>query len=230
MERRWHVIVALVADLLGLAWVALLPPLALRLGRFAFSNSILLGAFFLFFLLGIYVLKRLRPAPWLRARPFQVLAALFAFVLANAVAYSVGFLDSVAALNRQTLDEPAAALYLLLTPASWLALSLIYLLMLSLEAEPAAWSERRRPVLALSALLAINLMALALAAVTRALWFRFSAEPSWLLLPVTWLLLLLLFLPPRLLYLGRQPARHALSAWLSFLLYLGALSWAALFA
>jgi hypothetical protein len=128
-------------------------------------------------------------------------------------------------MNRQIMDEPSVTIYLLLSPASWLGLSLIYLLLLNSRSEAGPW----RPLRAFLALMAVNAMALALAAVARALWLRLA--PGGLLLPdlITLLLALLLFVPPRLIYLGREQATRpaALPGWLSLLVFLGYLSWAA---
>lgn len=226
MMQRGAALIALAADALGLAAaILLLPALAWQFARLTFANSVVLGIFFLLFLLGIDVLRRLRPAPWLRDRRMLFLAGLFAFVLSTAVAYSVGFLDSVANMNREILDEPSAAIYLLLSPAAWLGLSLIYVLLLTTQSEVRPW----QPLRAFLALMAVNLMALALVAVARAFWLRLALGSAWLPFLATLLLALLLFVPPRLIYLGKDEAARlpALPAWLSLLLFLGYLSWAA---
>ncbi len=200
MMQRGSALIALAADALGLlATFLLLPALARQFARLAFVNSVILGGFFLLFLLGIDVLRRLRPAPWLRDRRLLFLAGLFAFLLSTAVAYSVGFLDSVANMNREILDEPSAAIYLLLSPAAWLGLSLIYVLLLTTESEARPWS----PLRAFLALVAVNAMALALAAVARAFWLRLALGSAVLPILATLLLALLLFAPPRLIYLGK---------------------------
>lgn len=226
MMQRGAVLIALAADALGLvAAILLLPALARQFARLTFVNSVYLGGFFLLFLLAIDVLRRLRPAPWLRDRRLLFLAGFFAFVLSTAVGYSVGFLDSVANMNREILDEPSAAIYLLLSPAAWLGLSLIYVLLLTTESEARPW----RPLRAFLALVAVNAMALALAAVARAFWLRLALGNVWLPILATLLLALLLFVPPRLIYLGKEEAARlpALPAWLSLLVFLGYLSWAA---
>jgi hypothetical protein len=174
------------------------------------------------------VLKRLRPAPWLRDRRVLFLAGFFAFMLSTAVGYSVGFLDSVANMNREVMDEPSVTIYLLLSPASWLGLSLIYVLLLSTESEARPWS----PLRAFLALAAVNAVAIALAAVARAFWLRVAPESAWLPMLVTLVLAFLLFALPRLIYLGRDEAARpaALLGWLSLLGFLGYLSWAAVLA
>ncbi len=227
MKQRGSALLALAADAAGVAagifWLA---GLAEQYSRMQFINSALLGAFFVLFLLGVYWLKRMRPAPWLRTMPFYVLGGLFAFTLSTAIGYAVGFLDSVAAMNRQLLDEPSVTVYLLLTPASWFGISLIYVLLFSTESAPRPW----RAVPALLALLAVNAMAVALAAVARAFWTRLEPANGWLPVLATLVLGLLLFAPPRLLFLGRSWQPATWPSWLSLLLFLGYLSWAAVFA
>lgn len=226
MMQRGAALIALAADALGLvAAILWLPALARQFARLTFANSAYLGGFFLLFLLAIDVFRRLRPAPWLRDRRLLFLAGLFAFVLSTAVAYSVGFLDSVAHMNREVLDEPSAAIYLLLSPASWLGLSLIYVLLLTTESEARPW----QPLRAFLALVAANAIAIALAAVARAFWLRLDPANGGLPILATLALALLLFAPPRLIYLGKEEAARppALLAWLSLFLFLGYLSWAA---
>jgi hypothetical protein len=227
MRQRGSALLALVADAAGVAaGVLWLNGLAEQYSQMRFINSVSLGAFFVLFLLGVYWLKRLRPAPWLRTMPFLVLGGLFAFTLSTAIGYSVGFLDSVAGMNRELLDEPSVTIYLLLTPASWFGISLIYVLLLSTESAPLPWQAGR----ALLALLAVNAMALALAAVAQAFWQRLDLATGWLPFLATLLLGLLLFALLRLLYLGRKWKPAASPGWLSLLLFLGYLSWAAVFA
>lgn len=227
MLQRGSALIAFAADAAGVAAAIFwLPALAEQFSDLTFINSVFLGGFFVVFLLGIHLLKRLRPAPWLREPLFLVAGGFFAFVLSTAIGYSVGFLDSVVGMNRELLDEPSVTMYLLLTPASWFGISLIYVLLLSTESERQPWGAGR----ALVALLAVNAMALALAAVARAFWLRLALANGWLPFLATLLLALLLFVPPRLLYLGKERAVASLPGWLSLLLFLGYLSWVAVFA
>ncbi|MDT8305377.1 MAG: hypothetical protein RRC07_05530 [Anaerolineae bacterium] len=226
MMQRGSALIALAADAVGVvAAILWLPALTQQFSRMAFINSVFLGAFFVLFLAGIAVLKRVRPAPWLGKPLFLFLGGLLAFVLSTAVGYSVGFLDSVANMNRELLDEPSVTIYLLLTPASWFGLSLIYVLLLSTQSEPQPWRPARTGL----ALLAVNAMALALAAVARAFWLRIAPASPWLPFLATLVLALLLFVPPRLLYLGKPARTRPLAwlGWLSLLLFLGYVSWAA---
>lgn len=226
MMQRGSALIALAADAIAvIATIFWLSPLAAQFGRMTFVNSVYFGLFFVLFMLGVAVLKRTHPTPWLGTWPFLVLGGLFAFVLSTAIGYSVGFLDSVARMNREMLDEPSITIYLLLTPASWFGLSLIYVLLLSNQSEPQPW----RPLRAGLALLAVNAMAVALAAAAHAFWLRLAPASPVLPILATFVLALLLFVPPRLLYLGKPDRAQPLPllGWLSLLLFLGYLSWAA---
>lgn len=207
------------ADLVGVGLaLLLLSPLTARLEEMAFVNSIILGLFFLLFCLAVYALKKLAPvrsaapAPpvvrlLLEKRPLTVLGVVFALVYSLAIAYAVGFLDSVVGVNRFLLDEPAVTVYLLLTPASWFGLSLIYMLLLSGETEETVPADSGRyGFLSLLGLSGINLMGVALAAVGSAVWARVDpAGGSTLVIVVAFLLYLLLLGPPRLIYQAKQP-------------------------
>ncbi|MDX1689019.1 MAG: hypothetical protein R3248_13640 [Candidatus Promineifilaceae bacterium] len=228
-------VLPLLSDLLaaGLAFL-LLPALSSRFQAFSFMNSVIAGLFFAVFCLAVYGVKRLRSrAParpplssLLKPRPLTVLAVIFSFALTAAVSYIAGFLDSVVAVNRGLLDEPSVTVYLLLTPASWFGLSLIYVLVMTAETEPdLAPGSGRRAAVSLLALLGVNLMAIMMTAVLQAVTARFGPPAFSALLFLLFLgLYLLLFGPPRLLYLARQRSWGAV---ITFLPLLALLAWLA---
>lgn len=234
MKHLSGYIVPLLADATGVGLaLLLLRPLAQRFQEMAFINSVLLGIFFLLFFLGVYALKRLIPAtssygraepqPLPSARILAVFGVLFALAYTLAIAYVVGFLDSVIHLNRQVLDEPSATMYLLLTPASWFGLSLLYMLMLSSPTESTVQpGTPRYAILAFLGLTAINLMAVVLTAVWHALWLRFEPPASsWWLAILIFIVYLILLAPPRFLYHLKQ------RSWLAALPFLTLLAWLA---
>lgn len=233
MRHAMQRLIPFLADLIGVALAfLLLPPLAVRLQELAFFNSVILGLAFLLFCLAVYALKKLspvEPAPFagiLARRPLSVLGVFFALVFTLAIAYVVGFLDSVVDVNRFLLDEPAVTLYLLLTPASWFGLSLIYMLLLSGETEQTVQpGSGRYALFSLLGLSGINLMAVVFTAVANALWVRFDTlGGAYLIFLLTFLLYLLLFVPPRLLYEAKQNRPWGLLTFLPLLLYLAWLS------
>ena len=234
MQRTMRTLIPFLADLIGVGLAfLLLSPLAHRLQELAIFNSVLLGLAFLLFCLAVYALKKLSPAagaPAERAsiagilarRPLSVLGVFFALVFTLAIAYVVGFLNSVVGVNRFLLDEPAVTIYLLLSPASWFGLSLIYMLLLSSDTEQTVQPGNGRYALfSLLGLGGVNLMAVVFTAVGNAFWARFGVPDAvYLTALLTFLLYLLLFLPPRLLYEAKQPRPWGLVTFLPLLLYL----------
>jgi hypothetical protein len=243
----------LVADMLALllAWW-LLPLLSSRFQLQqdvqGFGNTVIIGGFFLLFCLAVYGIKKLKPE---QARTWEdtltflshkhvmaVLAVFFALVLSIATAYVAGFLDSVIAINRGLLDEPSVTIYLLLTPASWFGLALVYMLILTAPpGEPMPRKEGtieprtvRYLLISVFGLVGVSLMAIVLTAVWQAVWARFVAPPEpTIAIMLNLALYLLLFLPPRLIYLGKLPREaaptvFALVTYLPLLTYLAAVA------
>ncbi|HSM54971.1 MAG TPA: hypothetical protein VK879_02350 [Candidatus Sulfomarinibacteraceae bacterium] len=233
----------MLADLAGVGLALwLLPPLRDRFQVFGFGNTVIIGAVFLLFCLSIVAIKKMRDderGPDGRAAIFfdrRVLGAIgvfFALTLMLGAAYVSGFLDSVVDINRSMLDEPAITIYLLLTPASWLGIALIYMLLLTTETEPAhSWGTARgaarwAPV-ALLAFSGVNLMAVTTTGIWQAVWSRFpvAGDGSGLMAGI-FILNLLLYLPPRLIYAlrgasaaGRLPGVASLLTVILFLAYL----------
>lgn len=228
-------LIPFLADFVGVGLALLLLPLLLpQLQALGFINSVILGLAFLLFCLAVYALKKLAPAgpaaprlaPLLRQRPLSVLGVFFALVFTLAIAYVVGFLDSVVGINRFLLDEPAVTIYLLLTPASWFGLSLIYMLLLSGEtAQTVLPGSGRYALFSLLGLSGVNLMAVVLTAVANAIWVRYgTVDGRGLVFLLAFMLYLLLFAPPRLLYQTKQPRPWWLGL-LTFLPLLFYLAW-----
>ena len=206
-------ILPLLADLLALLlFLPLTAPLAQQFQKLSFFNSLLVGAFFVVFCFAVYGIKKLQLAPgghrppWILAftekRRLQAfLGILFALFLALAIGYVTGFLDSVAGLNRTVLDEPSVTLYLLITPASWFGIALIYMLVLSspMKSTVIPASSRFAAVTLFSAL-GVSAMAACTVAIFQAVAIRFAYPGTVLAGILLYLLFLLLFLPPRLHY------------------------------
>lgn len=230
-------VLAFVADLLGFALVLLLmPQISRQFQNLSFFNSVLMGIFFVLFCLSVFGLKKLRQTStvsaefssrFLQKRTLSVLAVFFALSISTATAYVVGFLDSVVAINRGLLDEPAVTIYLLLTPASWFGLALIYMLVLTNESEASVEPTAvRYGLVSLLGLIGVNFMGLVFAAVWQAVWTRFSSVQSATvpMVLVLFVLFLLLLGPPRLIYLSRNPQLASVLTFLPFVLYLAAIA------
>ncbi|MFW6069621.1 MAG: hypothetical protein ACOC9X_01135 [bacterium] len=211
----------MVADVLGVSLaLLLLPPLRERFQVFGFGNTVIIGAIFLLFCLSIVAIKKMRDEEPARASLFfdrRVLGAIgvfFALALMLGTAYVSGFLDSVVDINRGMLDEPAITIYLLLTPASWLGIALVYMLLLTTDVEPArSWDVARFVPVALLAFSGVNLMAVTTTAIWQAVWSRFSVpgDGSGVIAGI-FILNLLLYLPSRLIYALRGGGTAALPA------------------
>ena len=201
------VLPALLADVAGLvAMFALFPPLAARLGAPSGINALLLSGGFVLFCIGVFWLRRLRPmdgsdGEW-APRNWRIgLAIAFAAVMSLAIAWQLGFFRSGLQVDTRDLGEGGSASYFVFGPGAWLGFAALYVLVLGFTVRPsiAPGSGRWATAAALS-LLATNLMLLLLSAQLRAV----AGEAAWWL-PLIFAGLLLLFLPPRLVYIARGP-------------------------
>lgn len=235
-RKQLPFIIATLADLVGVGLFLLLMPLLVEpFNNTGFLNTLWMGLAFALFCVAVFYLQKLLPLDdsprptWLTRilanKPLLVaLAVIMAFFTALATAYLVGFLDSVVNLNRGLLDEPAVTIYLLLPPASYFGLALIYVLVLSAPTgaiiEPA---NSRYALVAFLGLCGVNLMAAVLTIVASVLVDRFLPGES-ALWPglLLYILLFLLFLPPRLIYLARVNRPVTLLTFLLFLAFLAA--------
>ena len=236
MSRLNKNIPSLLADLAGLGLAYLLIPLLSRQFQdLSFGNSVLMGVFFLLFCLSVFAIKKLRPLSGreiaLPAFLFEknilgALGVLFALSISAATAYVVGFLDSVVAINRGLLDEPSVTIYLLLTPASWFGLALIYMLLLTSDTEATVEPTTARYwLVSLMGLTGVNLMGVVFTAVWQALWARLSGiQGAGYFLFLNLVLYLFLLGPPRLFYLVRNHRLVSVITFLPFILYLAILA------
>jgi len=198
---------ALVADVAGLiAMFVWFPPLAERLEEPGGLNALLLSGGFIVFCLGVFWLRRLRPAEggdgeW-AARNWRVaLAVLFALVMSLAIAWQLGFFRSGLQVDTRDLGEGGSASYFVFGPGAWLGFAALYILVLGFTVRPSVEpGSGRWSAVATLGLLAANGMLLLLSAQAQAL-----VGQAALWLPLLYAGLLLLFLPPRLVYIARGP-------------------------
>jgi hypothetical protein len=198
---------ALLADVAGLiAMFVLFPPLAERLTEPGGLNALLLSGGFVVFCLGVFWLRRLRPVgdddgEWAARHWRMALAVLFALVMSLAIAWQLGFFRSGLQVDTRELGEGGSASYFVFGPGAWLGFSALYVLVLGFTVRPSVEpGSGRWSVAATLGLLAANAMLLLLSAQARA----FTGEAA-LWLPLLYAGLLLLFLPPRLVYIARGP-------------------------
>jgi hypothetical protein len=228
----WRAAVPYLAD--GVAYLMLallLPATTNRLQTWSTGNVLLLAAVYLLFCAGVYLLRKLEPAPgqrnglalpaWLWSRPVQGAAGLlFALAMMFAFTHQLGYLEIMPLIDVRKMGSGEAAAFFGLAPAAWLAFSLFYTLLLvsSFETAVAAHS-RYYEFLALASLLATNLMLFVVAAESRVLLAELGVgQNGWLFLPVL-VALGLLLAPARFWYLSRQPQRGAAVSFLLLLLF-----------
>ena len=201
------IVPALVADVAGLlAMFVLFPPLAKRLNEPGGLNALLMSGGFVVYCVGVFWLRRLRPmdggdGEW-AARQWRVaLAVLFALVMSLVIAWQLGFFRSGLQVDTRELGESGSASYFVFGPGAWLGFSALYVLVLGFTVRPSLEPGHGRwTVVATLGLLATNAMLLLLSAQAQV----FAGEAA-LWLPLLYAGLLLLFLPPRLVYIARGP-------------------------
>lgn len=198
-----------VALILLLWW---LRPLAQGLQEQSGLNVVWLGGAYTLLCLGVYAIRKLEPTPsatagpWLGARMRAALGALFGLAMMTAVAWQLGFFDVAATLDPMALGEGEAASFFVFAPSAWLGLSLFYVIVLAFNVTPTiSRSARSYPWLALAGLLGVNAMLLLATAQLRAVAAEVVSGGRFLWFAAGFVALLLLFAPPRLLYLSRQP-------------------------
>jgi hypothetical protein len=210
------------------ATVFVMPDLVDRLQTTGGMNALLVGGAFLFFCVGVYLFRLLKVTPsgdsrWLSRGAGIALALVFAFVISLAIAWQMGFFASMGLVDTRELGEGGSAAYFVFAPGAWLAFSLLYVLVFAFNVTP-----RIEPVglgyaiAALIGLIAADIMLLVLAAQGRAVLSAVGAGAWWAI--VAMILLIVLFLPPRLLFVARalglrSPAAYGVIA--IFLLLLG---------
>lgn len=204
VSRFWPALVADGVGLVLLFWLR--EPLSAQLAQPAGLNSLLFIIVYLLFLGCVVWLRRLHDLPEtyfplvLGQRSRTVLAVLFALVMMTAVSYQFGYFDSFMQAGPAELDEGASSSLFVYAPAAWLFLSLCYVFALAFPVAPrTAADSRQHDGVALLALLGCNALLLLAVAQLRALADLFSLTIAVRLI-LTWLLLALLFAPPRLLY------------------------------
>lgn len=206
-------------DPLARQWGATRPGPPTLAGIAVYSGSYIL------FLMAVAWLRNLRPQnpgdtgqarAWLAAQGVS-LAAVTALALADLS----GFLVTVFSVNFGDVGE---SYYFLITPAVFVVIGLLYLLVLVAPNEPAilpatpAYTWR-----ALGGLLGVNLFTVVAAVLLSSLWAGWVAAP-WTRMALQIVALGWLFALPRQVYVARSQARLAWLGWGLLLLAVAALS------
>lgn len=198
---------AIAIDVLTLiAAMTILPSLTRMMTTPNGVNALMVAGVFFFFAGGIFIIRRMKIAPdgaaeWLTRGQRSVLALFFASMLSTTLAWQLGFFRSVFQVDTTQMGEGGSASYFLFGPGAWLAFSLLYVLVFAFTVEPRIeyggkwyWPAAILGLVA-TALMLLVLVAQAnvIAAIIDALWWGVIA----------FAVLVVLFLPPRLLYLSR---------------------------
>lgn len=179
-------------------------------------NALLLSSLYVLFALGVYLLRKLEPAPaegpwsppsfFLDRRVRGVLAAFFGLFLVTTIAYQLGFFASIQSLRAGTLEEGSTAAFFVFAPGAWLGFSMLYILILAFPVvSNVPTGSPRYTWNGMLGLVAVNALFVVTAAQARGM----LAQWGWLGSPITFLasalVLLLSYAPPRLAYQRRQP-------------------------
>ncbi|MCL4868910.1 MAG: hypothetical protein KJ063_08085 [Anaerolineae bacterium] len=223
--RNWLPVMADLAGM-GLA-VGLLPRLAeLLTARNTWTGGMIAAAFILF-ALGVHTLKKLQSPgdgyawailrPWLSEERRRVLAFFFSLCLAWVMVEQSGFFRTI---TQVELGDSGLSYYLLLGPLWWVLLAFLYMFVFSFPTEPTLELPRHALRLWLALLASNGLMVVMMGYVAAAPYLNdISSRPqSLLLIPI----FLLLFAPPRLLYLYHSQAHPIVL--LPFIMLVGLLS------
>jgi hypothetical protein len=222
-------LLAFVVDAVAFATVALLlPRFVLILREPGGLGALLVIGAFLLFVAGVFVARRMKPTPSGReevlSRPWRVgLALLFALVGSLAMARQMGFFASGPVVDTTQIGEGGSMSYFVFGPGAWLALSLLYVLVLAFNVTPAIENTGvGYGAAALFGLATADAMLTVFVAQGRVILAEIGAGWVWIL--PAFVLLLLMFGPPRLLYVSRtlglrEPMAYGVIA--VFLLLLG---------
>ena len=216
-SSRTFALPAIVVDILTiLAALFLLPSLTARMVAPDGWNALIISGAFFLFVIGVYLIRRLKPtsfgnSEWLSRGRRAGIALFFAFMLSLALAWQLGFFESAAQVDTTEMGEGGAASYFVFGPGAWLAFSLIYVLVFAFNVEAViAYDDARYLVTAFIGMMAAAVMLLVLAAQVHVIVMALGSGFGWAFLG--FLVLVLLFLPPRLLYLSRTTGLRSTAA------------------
>ncbi|RMG90422.1 MAG: hypothetical protein D6706_19595 [Chloroflexi bacterium] len=187
------------------------------------SHALWLLAAYIIFCVALLSLRKLEPAPhadydWLSTRLRGVLAVLFGVSLSLALAFQLGFLESVTIANGFEMGEGESAAFFVFAPGAWLGISLLYVIFLAFRVTPTvSQGESRfqwRGVWGL-----IGLQGMLVTAVLQATSITNLPLNNSIKITAVFLWLCLLFVPPRLIYLRRFPNRVGLATLLILLAF-----------
>jgi hypothetical protein len=227
-KQRFLTILPLLADVAGVAaLILLLPTLSGLFAEASTINVLIIGAVFVVYCAAVYLIRKLEPAAdaervsrlpaWLtQTLTMRLLAIFFALVLAVLILQQLGYWDSIFVADDRILGAGESSAFFVYGPGAWIAAALFYVLVLSASVRVTIEEASRNYTgVALLGLLGVNGMLLLGTAVLQAT----QLFTGWLGAIGAFVLLVLLFAPPRVWYLAKRPSLLATVSYLGLLLF-----------
>jgi branched-subunit amino acid transport protein len=222
-KQRFLTILPLLADVAGVAGlILLLPTLSGLFAEPATINVLIISGAFV-----VYLIRKLEPAAdaervsrlpaWLtQTLTMRLLAIFFALVLAVLILQQLGYWDSIFVADDRILGAGESSAFFVYGPGAWIAAALFYVLVLSASVRVTIEEASRNYTgVALLGLLGVNGMLLLGTAVLQAT----QLFTGWLGAVGAFVLLVLLFAPPRVWFLAKRPSLLATVSYLGLLLF-----------
>lgn len=217
--------VPIIVDIVSIATAVLLwPSLIEQFSANTPVNAAMIGLIFLYFCFAVFWIKKLEPVAytdaiplhWLTENKLRVFGSLFGIALAGALAHQLGYFDLIMEVDDRVLGAGESSAFFVYAPGAWLGAGLIYTLVISSTSAPRyEYDNGEYWVRTGLGMLGVNAMLLLGAAELTAVCENRSLLTTVL---ITTPLLLLLFLPPRLIYLTKQNSIYSLLSFGVFLL------------
>lgn len=189
-------------------------------------NAGIIGLFFMLFCVAVFWLKKLEveqptrsiPLQWLSDNKLRALGSLFGIALAAGLAHQLGYFDLIMEVNDRELGAGESSAFFVYAPGAWLGAGLIYTLVISSTSAPRYrigqseyWSRTGLGMFGVNLMLIIG---------TAELTAVCQSTPIFMATGIVTVLLILLFLPPRLIYLKKQDSLASLASFTLFLFVL----------
>lgn len=190
-------------------------------------GAMVLSGAFLLFAVGVFIFRKMVAIPqgkeeWLERKWRVALAVVFALIISLAFAWQLGYFESAPLADTTQLGEGGSASYFVFGPAAWLAFAFLYVIVLAFDLKPSIDYHGLGYWLAgLAGLLATATLLLALLAL---FWEFVPPMNIYLWALIVLVVLIVLFLPPRLVYVARTIGLRAPAGYFAiafFLLSLG---------
>ena len=227
-NQRFLMLLPLLADAAGVAGaILLLPTLTTQFAKPSTINVLIISGAFVLYCTAVYLIRKLEPAAdaqrvsrlprWLtQPLTMRLLAIVFALALAVLFLQQFGYWDSIFVVDDRILGAGESSSFFVYGPGAWIGASLFYLLVLSASVRVTIEETSRNYAgLALLGLLGVNGMLVLGTAVLQAT----NLFNGWLGIVGAFVLLGLLFAPPRVWYLVKRPSFLATLSYLALLLF-----------